>query len=126
MADVVEVFHVSAGVGVAVSVARERSGTQFDPDLVEVFARAAEDLFEELDGLSAWEAVVSAEPASRYRLTDSELDAALEAIADFCDVKSPYTIGHSKGVASVVAAAAPSFGLDAAETILVRRGGSRP
>ena len=121
LADVVEVFHASAGVEAAVSVARERAGSQFDPDLVEVFAHGAMDLFKELDALSAWEAVVSAEPASRYWLTDSELDAALEAIADFCDVKSPYTIGHSKGVASLVAAAASSFGLDAAQATLVRR-----
>ncbi len=121
LADVVEVFHASAGVGAAVSVARERRGSQFDPDLVEVFANTAEDLFKELDALSAWEAIVSAEPASRYRLTNSELEAALEAISDFCDVKSPYTIGHSKGVASLVAAAAPSFGLDAAQATLVRR-----
>jgi HD-GYP domain-containing protein (c-di-GMP phosphodiesterase class II) len=121
LADVVEVFHSSSGVGAAVSVARERAGSQFDPDLVEVFAKAAEDLFEELDSLSAWEAVASAEPASRYRLTKGELDSALEAVADFCDVKSPYTIGHSKGVASLVAAAAPSFGLDSEQASLVRR-----
>jgi HD-GYP domain-containing protein (c-di-GMP phosphodiesterase class II)/DNA-binding CsgD family transcriptional regulator len=121
LADVVEVFHASAGVEAAVSVARERAGSQFDPDLVEVFAQAAVDLFKELDEASAWEAVVSAEPASRYRLTDRELDAALEAIADFCDVKSPYTIGHSKGVAGLVAAGASPFGLDAAQATLVRR-----
>ena len=121
LADVVEVFHSSAGVEAAVSVARQRAGSQFDPDLVDVFGQAAVDLFNELDELSAWEAVVNAEPASRYRLTNSELDAALEAISDFCDVKSPYTIGHSKGVAGLVAAAASSFALDAAQATLVRR-----
>jgi hypothetical protein len=44
-------------------------------------------------------------------MTDGELDATLEAIADFCDVKSPYTIGHSKGVAELVATAASSVAL---------------
>src|SRR5262245_40988157 len=37
LADVVEVFHRSGGVDAAVAVARERSGTQFDPSLVEAF-----------------------------------------------------------------------------------------
>ena len=53
----------------------------------------------------------------------AELDAALEAVADFVDVKSPYTIGHSKGVADLAAAAAPSYGIGAAETAELRRAG---
>lgn len=121
LADVVEVFHAAGGVDAAVSVARERAGTQFDPDLVELFARGADALFSELDAVSAWEAVVTAEPASRYRLNSSELDVALEALADFCDIKSPYTLGHSRGVATLVDAAAFSSGLGSADAMLVRR-----
>ena len=34
---------------------------------------------------------------------------SLEAIADFIDLKSPYTIGHSRGVADLAAAAAASL-----------------
>src|SRR6185312_16312040 len=41
LADVVEVFYRAGGLSAAVSVARERAGTQFDPDLVEAFAGAA-------------------------------------------------------------------------------------
>ena len=37
LADVVEVFRRTGGVEAAVAVARERSGTQFDPELVEAF-----------------------------------------------------------------------------------------
>ena len=43
LADVVEVFHRSGGVDAAVAVARERSGTQFDPALVDVFCAEAPD-----------------------------------------------------------------------------------
>jgi putative nucleotidyltransferase with HDIG domain len=121
LADVVEVFHRAGGVEAAVSVARQRAGTQFDPDLVSLFASAAESLFGELDALEPWAAVLRAEPASRYWLTGSDLDAALEAVADFCDVKSPFTIGHSRAVAELVARAAPTYGLDVADTDLVRR-----
>ena len=41
LADVVEVFGRGGGVEAAVTVARERSGTQFDPDLVDVFCEQA-------------------------------------------------------------------------------------
>ena len=37
LADVVEVYHRTGGVEAAVAVARERSGSQFDPELVEAF-----------------------------------------------------------------------------------------
>jgi HD domain len=44
LADVVEVFHRAGGIEAAVSVARERAGTQFDPGLVDTFAGVAEGL----------------------------------------------------------------------------------
>jgi HD-GYP domain-containing protein (c-di-GMP phosphodiesterase class II) len=123
LADVVEVYHGMGGVDAAVEVARRRSGTQFDPDLVEVFCTLAAELFEELDEMPAWETVVNAEPSLARPLEDADLDAALEAVADFTDVKSPYTIGHSRGVADLAAAAAANLGLDADDAREVRRAG---
>lgn len=58
LADVVEVFHHAGGVDAAVAVARERSGTQFDPALVELFCDAAEAIFSELDVVTSWDAVL--------------------------------------------------------------------
>ena len=49
LADVVEVYHRASGVEAAVSVARERSGTQFDPELVEMVVDEAPMLFADLD-----------------------------------------------------------------------------
>ncbi len=60
----------------------------------------------DLDEASSWDAVIGAAPAQGRRLTGPEFDAALEAIADFTDVKSPYTIGHSRGVADLAGEAA--------------------
>jgi hypothetical protein len=68
---------------------------------VDVFTGHAEPVLAGLDEASSWDAVISAEPAQGRRLTGPEFDAALEAIADFTDVKSPYTIGHSRGVADL-------------------------
>ena len=121
LADVVEVFHRAGGLQAAVSVARERAGTQFDPDLTETFASVAESLFAMLDSVQTWDAVLSATPASRYWIAGAELAGALEAVADFVDVKSPYTLGHSKGVASLADASAGPYGLDEPATTELRR-----
>ncbi len=63
-------------------------------------------LCEGLDEASTWDAVLTAEPAHGRRLGDAEVESVLEAIADFTDVKSPYTIGHSRGVADLAGPAA--------------------
>ena len=101
LADVVEVYHRSGGVDAAVAVARERRGTQFDPALVDLFCAEAPTLFDDIDSVTTWPAVIEAEPALEIVLSDEELESALEAIADFADLKSPWTIGHSRGVADL-------------------------
>ena len=47
--------------------------------------------------------VIDAEPALRVTLSDDEFDRALRAIADFVDLKSPYTLGHARAVAELAA-----------------------
>jgi HD-GYP domain-containing protein (c-di-GMP phosphodiesterase class II)/DNA-binding CsgD family transcriptional regulator len=121
LADVVEVYQRAGGTSSAIAVARERRGTQFDPALVDVFCSAASEMFAELDDVTTWDAVIAGEPGLAAWLSESEFDGALEAIADFVDVKSPYTIGHSRGVAELAAGAACSYGLPADDTALVRR-----
>jgi HD-GYP domain-containing protein (c-di-GMP phosphodiesterase class II) len=111
LADVVEVFHRAGGIDAAIEVARQRRGTQFDPAIVDLFAAEAPMLYVGLDDASTWDAVMTAEPALGVRLGDEQVEAALEAIADFADVKSPYTIGHSRGVADLAGEAARVFGL---------------
>jgi HD domain len=94
LADVLEVFHRAGGVQAAVEVARQRSGTQFDPLLAELVASEAPLLFADLDKASTWTAVIDAEPAASPPLTSAQLDSAMEAIGYFTDLKSPYTLGH--------------------------------
>ena len=111
LADVVEVFHRVGGTEAAVEVAMQRRGTQFDPEIVDLFAAEAPALCAGLDDTSAWDAVMSAEPALGTRLGEEQIESALGAMADFADVKSPYTIGHSRGVADLAGDAARTFGL---------------
>jgi len=100
-------------------VARQRRGTQFDPQVVDVFIGQAAELFAGLDQASSWDAVIGAEPSLGVRLAPADVDAALEAIADFADVKSPYTIGHSRGVADLVGEAARVLGPQAGTLLVV-------
>ena len=123
LADVVEVFHRADGTNAAVEVALKRRGTQFDPRVVDAFTAGAESVFAGLDEAGSWDAVLAAEPALGIRLTGPEFDAALEAIADFADVKSPYTIGHSRGVADLAGHAASGYGLGEQAAVQVRRAG---
>ena len=109
LASIVEVHHRGGGVDAAVAVVRDRSGGQFDPGLVEAFVDCAREL---LDGLeeSSWDAVIAAEPGLARALAGDELDAALEAVADFADLKSPWFTGHSRGVARLASGAAQAAG----------------
>jgi HD-GYP domain-containing protein (c-di-GMP phosphodiesterase class II) len=123
LADIVEVFQRNGGVDPAIEVARARRGTAFDPDVVDAFCRAAADV---LGGPAAdldWNALLASDPALLKQLTNDELDAALEAIADFTDLRSPPRAGHSRSVASLVARAAAGCGLPREEVVVARRAG---
>jgi HD-GYP domain-containing protein (c-di-GMP phosphodiesterase class II) len=121
LADVVTVFHRAGGVEAAKAVARQRSGSQFDPALVALFESTATDLFAELESVTGWEAAMAAEPGLGRALSETELDSALEAVADFVDLKSPFTIGHSRGVADLAADAARAVDLADRQVTVLRR-----
>ena len=79
-----------------------------------------------LDGLDAgetWDAVIGAEPSLGRLSVADEFDAALLAIADFVDLKSPYMLGHARGVSELAGAAGATVGLNDGEVALLRRAG---
>jgi HD-GYP domain-containing protein (c-di-GMP phosphodiesterase class II) len=121
LADVVEVFHRTGGTREAVEVARARRGRQFDPVVVDAFCPAAHEVLAEADGASEVALLIDSEPGLQNRLTDSELDSALEAVADFTDLRSPPRAGHSRGVAELAAAAGGIWGLPDSEIVTLRR-----
>lgn len=109
------------GVRAARDLARKQSGKQFDPELSALFTANADELLDGLDGINTWDAVIKEEPSLSRPLTEDEFDRALRAIANFVDLKSTFTLGHSQAVSELVAAAAPTMGMDAPETRTVRR-----
>lgn len=121
IADVLEVVQRTEGTEAAVRVARERRGTQFDPALVDALAAAADDVFGGTIAEADWYTLIAEEPALHQRLSEDELDAALEAIADFTDLRSPSRAGHSRAVADLASRAASQVGLPEGEVIAVRR-----
>ena len=104
-----------------VAVVRSRSGRQLDPRLAECFARNAEELTSGLDGDVA-ALLIAHEPAA-HSYAGLSLDRALEAVADFGDLKTPHMLGHSRRVATLAAEAASRASLPAADVALVRRAG---
>jgi HD-GYP domain-containing protein (c-di-GMP phosphodiesterase class II) len=121
LADTVEVFHRAGGVEAAVEVARSRRGTHFDPRVVDLFCGAARDVLADIDAVAELGVLIEAEPGLRQQLSERELDSALEAIADFTDLRSPPRANHSRGVADLAAAAARLCGLPDREVVTPRR-----
>jgi HD-GYP domain-containing protein (c-di-GMP phosphodiesterase class II) len=80
-------------------------------------------LLSDLDATTNWDSVIAAEPQLALLVSDEKFDTILEAIGDFCDLKSPYTIGHSRGVATLAAEAAQIYGLPADDVTTIRRAG---
>ncbi len=104
-----EVLGRSVGPEAAPSViARRGNAGTYDPALAELVGREGVSMLAEIEGLPAWEAVIENEPEPRPWFPASRTDAALEAFADFADLKMTFTIGHSRAVASLAARADPS------------------
>jgi HD-GYP domain-containing protein (c-di-GMP phosphodiesterase class II) len=123
IAEFVEVAFRVGGAPAAAALARKRRGSQFDPTLADLIDREGEQLLTGLDSVGSWDAVISAEPSLAVLLTGAEIDNALRAIANFVDLKSPYTLGHAAAVAELAATAAARLGLGADEQETMRRAG---
>jgi HD-GYP domain-containing protein (c-di-GMP phosphodiesterase class II) len=92
-----------------------RGGGTFDPHVARAFADSAESLIGRLADGSSWAAAIGGKPPTREPLTGRELATALEAVADFADLKGPCFLGRSRAVAELAAAAAAAQSLDSAE-----------
>src|SRR4249919_3533762 len=104
-------------------IAERRSGSQFDPGLVEILCDHADEIFDGLSDVGTWQMVINAEPALTVVLSGAEVDRALRAIAEFVDLKSPYMLGHSTGVAELGAGAGRHLDLGDDEVTTLRRSG---
>ncbi|MBA2443736.1 MAG: HD domain-containing protein [Nocardioidaceae bacterium] len=123
LADIVEVYHRAEGVDAAIAVAQARRGKQFDPAIVDAFCACAPEVLGHAATEPDWGLILADEPALQTRLTEGQLDVALEAMADFTDLRSPSRAGHSRAVADLAARAATSIGLPQPDVVVLRRAG---
>ena len=126
IAQTVETFHESQGVAAAIKVARDRRGSWFDPELVDIVANWEHDAdwWRSLRAANSREQLVAAEPADQVRHVDDEgLDEIATAFADIIDAKSPYTYRHSSRVAAYARQVAAGLNLDADEQRRIYRAG---
>ena len=123
LAEFVEVANRMGGPEGARELARRRGGRQFDPWLAGIVVEDADQLLAGLDELRTWNAVIDAEPALAITLSADRFDSSLVAIADFVDLKSPFTLGHARGVSELASAAAARMGMPEADVTALRRAG---
>jgi HD-GYP domain-containing protein (c-di-GMP phosphodiesterase class II) len=124
LADVAEVHWREDGSRAAVDMARRRSGTQFDPDIVSVFDRYADEILAEPLGDDAWRAALALAPEWDRPLSAPDLDELLVALGDFVDLKSRFRHGHSRAVAALAGDAARLIGLPDDDVDRLRRAGA--
>jgi putative nucleotidyltransferase with HDIG domain len=115
VSQIADVFYASAGAAGALAELRARSGTWFEPRLVDACERAAAEpgFWAMLDSPELSLAVVGlSPPEERQAVDDDYLDDIASAFAKVVDAKSPYTNGHSERVALFTDMIAERLGFD--------------
>lgn len=116
-----EVLIRTAGADACIAELRSRTATGgFDPGVVDAFCAAAGDIMTEVPADDVWAAAVAAEPSPRL-IDAMQLDGIVLAFGQFADLKSPYLLGHSAGVAALAHAAALAIGTDEREAHTIAR-----
>lgn len=83
------------------AASRRRRGRAYDSGLADTFAAHADETLAAAEVASPWEDAIRLEPEPRPWVPDARIEQVLEVFADFIDLKSPYTAGHSRGVAQL-------------------------
>jgi putative nucleotidyltransferase with HDIG domain len=123
LAQTLEIFYTQRSPKIALDAVQERANTWFDPELVnialELSRRGA--LFADLETGRTRESLIAREPVAENS-SPERIDRICHAFSEIIDAKSPFTQGHSEGVARAAMRIAGTLGLKAAEMRLVRRG----
>jgi HD-GYP domain-containing protein (c-di-GMP phosphodiesterase class II) len=115
------IFDRLGGPDAAVEMARRRAGGWFDPAVADTFVRVGADILRSLAEADVWVEVTAREPEPVRRLPTARLDEVAAAFADMVDLKTPFTLGHSTGVAALASMTATQVGLGADSVDSLRR-----
>jgi HD-GYP domain-containing protein (c-di-GMP phosphodiesterase class II) len=105
----------------AAPVITGRSGGPYDPAVVDAFVPLMPRLLAPVSDEEAWAAAMAFDTAEDAILSEDEIDAVSEVIADFIDLKSPLIAGHSRAVAALADAAARAARMSEAARAEMRR-----
>jgi len=94
-------FDTIGGVDLAVDAVRRRGGGMLDPRMAAHFVDRAEALLGHVNATDPRAAVLDAEPRPVVSVPDPRLVEVAAVFADLADLKTPYTHGHSSGVAAL-------------------------
>jgi HD-GYP domain-containing protein (c-di-GMP phosphodiesterase class II) len=115
------IFDRLGGPDAALEMVRRRAGGWFDPAVTTTFERVGPDLLGRLAETDVWAEMLEAEPRPARQLAPTRLDDVARAFADMVDLLTPFTLGHSAGVAELAEAAAQRLWLPAGSVDRLRR-----
>ena len=112
VASVAAKFDVLGGPELAVEAVRRRAGSIFDPAIAATFEAHARELLETAGIGDPRRRVLEVEPEPLRIVPLARLREVAAAFGDVADLKTPFTHGHSAGVARLARAAGERLGLD--------------
>jgi HD-GYP domain-containing protein (c-di-GMP phosphodiesterase class II)/DNA-binding CsgD family transcriptional regulator len=118
-----ELLNRTWGQEAATKILRARKGKAYDPEMLQGALDHGPRLMAEIEEGSLWERVLEAEQGPPMTVDQAHLDDALDAFADFVDLKSPFLHGHSTAVASLAQRAAAVSGASPMGATLLGRAG---
>ena len=121
----VDIHNAAGDQATAIAEIRARSGSWFDPDLVQAFLAVATDatFWQVLNSAQVEQAVYAMEPGGHEVGVDEDyLDDIAEAFGQVVDAKSPYTAGHSARVGLYTALLGESINVPDARRRWLKRG----
>ena len=110
-ADAARFDHIG-GRDAAVDALRRRSGVILDPAIAQLFAAKADRVLAQAHAGDPRNLLLEAEPEPVVEIGAAELLRVASAFGDLADMKTPWTHGHSSGVALLAKGAAEKLGLD--------------
>ena len=112
VASVAAKFDVLGGREFAVDAVRRRAGTILDPTIAATFTAHARELLASASVGDPRQRALEAEPEPVRIVPLTRLAEVAAAFGDLADLKTPFTHGHSAGVARLARAAGERVGLD--------------
>lgn len=114
-------LHGLGGAEAALAGIRASGGGWLDPEIAATFEACGARCLGEIETQDAFSAVLQAEPEPHRAVPRQALDEVARAFADQVDLLSPFTHGHSTGVALLAEAAAAHLDFAVGDRVTLRR-----